>query len=137
MWIPSHSGIHGNEKADKIAKFATNSSAGETKQITYQEADHWLREETKKNWNTRYRNSETAKHYRQLFPTIFETTSQEHLSRRCQVIIFRLQTGQCQLRAHLYKIGQADSQLCTYCSSEETVHARSTSKLNIILRQMR
>ena len=48
MRTPNHSGIPGNEKADKIAKSATNSPAGETKQITYQEANHWLREETKK-----------------------------------------------------------------------------------------
>ena len=49
-----------------------------------------------------------------------ETTSQENPSCRYQVIIFRLQTGHCQLRAHLYKIVQVDSPRCTRCRSEKT-----------------
>ena len=38
----------GKEKADKIAKSAIHTPAGETKQITYQESDHWLSDEIKK-----------------------------------------------------------------------------------------
>ena len=45
--------------------------------------------------------------------------------RRYQVIILRLRTSPCQLRARLYKIGQVDPPTCggpTHCRSKETVY---------------
>ena len=107
QWIPSHCGLEGNERADQIAKQGVDQEQPQSN-TSYQEIKTILNKEMNDKWNSQH-------------PGANKKDSINKLSREGQVKIFRLRTGHCRLRSHLYKkfkIG--DTSLCN-CNTQKDV----------------
>ena len=101
QWIPSHCGLYGNEKADSLAKEASSSEQPE-EATSYEEEKTLIKRNQQEFWKTRHPNENKKDPY-------------YLLTRREQVIVFRLRTGHNKLRRHLYnklKIGDTDQCPC-------------------------
>ena len=101
QWIPSHCNIHGNEKADTLAKEGSTEPQADST-ATFREEKTIIKNKMKSKWKARCPNSNAADPY-------------YRLNRREQVIIFRLRTGHNRLRYHLYrkfKIGMTERCPC-------------------------
>ena len=106
QWVPSHIGLLGNDKADCLAKQGSRMQQPEVPS-SYREIRTILRQKFLEDW--RESNSYNP--------------AQDDIHRldRCgQSTIFRLRTGHCGLRKHLFRIGQTDTPLCP-CGEEQTV----------------
>ena len=105
QWIPSHCGVSGNEKADKLSKEASKCVQQEN-QVTYHEIKTIIRNKiSKKNRDqTSMREDHIGK-----------------LNRQEQVMIFRLRTGHCQLLSHMYKLKLAHTNECPCNTGIQTV----------------
>ena len=101
QWIPSHCGLYGNEKADILAKEASKSEQTD-KATSYEEEKTLIKRKMQEEWN-------------KMHPSKNKTDPYYQLTRREQVIVFRLRTGHNKLRRHLYnkfKIGDTDMCPC-------------------------
>ena len=99
QWIPSHTGIHGNEVADQLAKEGSKKQQPKSKP-SYQEAKTLIR--NKRLADFKHRNGGYNPHQDTL----------RLISRHEQTMIFRLRTGHCRLRSHMKKSGIEKSALC-------------------------
>ena len=105
QWIPAHCGIAGNERADRLAK-----EGGRQTQHLPNQSYREVKTLIKSRWASAFR--EKMGGYQ---PT---KDSIHHFERAEQTAIFRLRTGHCGLRAHLKRIGVAESSLCS-CEMED------------------
>lgn len=124
IWIPSHKGIPGNERADSLAKSAI--VQGRDTQISIprkeftnlwksnirMEAEDWCFTESKHRGNFFCQNFLRGKS----FPWFKEFS----LHRRTVTAINRLRSDHTSLRTSLFKLKIVDSPLCPHCGEEET-----------------
>ena len=108
QWIPARCGIKGNEKADNLAKEGRRLPQPETS-MSYREAKTVIKHRWKANFTQK--TDGYKPHHDHL----------NSLSRPEQSTIFRLRTGHCGLRAHLKKIGIAESSMCD-CPCSTRLH---------------
>ena len=97
QWIPAHCGLAGNEEADRLAKSGSRLEQ-ENQPISYKEAKTLVK-----------------RHFRTLWEETHSHPSDDqmpHLQRQQQTTIFRLRTGHCRLRAHLYRLGISHTPDC-------------------------
>nr|KAG5705581.1 hypothetical protein BaRGS_034779 [Batillaria attramentaria] len=107
QWVPAHIGLSGNERADHLAKEGSQLPQP-TIPATYEEAKTLIRSRFHRDWvslNDGYRADQDP----------IRT-----LERRHQTTIYRLRTGHCGLRAHLKRIGVADTALCQCGLADQT-----------------
>jgi ribonuclease HI len=100
QWIPSHCGVEGNERADRLAKAGAS--------------------------ETQLDNKVTISEKKAIAKTLFRTPtvkdSYHQLTRQQQVVIFRLRTGHCRLNQHMYKkFRLTESPKCHCGEDDETV----------------
>ena len=88
QWIPSHSGVGGNEEADWLSKMGSKLEQS-AQPMSYNEAKTFLRNNFRTEWQQR-------------LDIGTEEDSIHQLDRAAQVTIFRLRTGHCQVLSHLH-----------------------------------
>ncbi|BFY98463.1 hypothetical protein BsWGS_01503 [Bradybaena similaris] len=98
QWIPSHCGIAGNEIADTLSKTGSNQNQY-SHPVDYKEAKTIIRNKCRTDW----------KHRLQIDNRLDPI---QLLSRHAQTTIFRLRTGHCRLRSHLYRLGITHTDEC-------------------------
>ena len=142
-WVKAHSGIKGNEMADREAKRAAHAAASlppddptllsiddETSFLSTQSALTRCREQ----WNNQWVNpaqSHIHEHTKQLLPTIDDATELFHsvlvkLRTPHRRLIMRLLSGHVKLDDYMETISISPSPYCAYCSTkgndiEETI----------------
>lgn len=107
QWVPAHVGLSGNEHADRLAKEGSQLTQPNTS-VTYEEAKTLLRSRFRRDWASL--NDGYQAHQDPI----------QTLERRHQTTIFRLRTGHCGLRAHLKRIGVANTALCQCEQADQT-----------------
>ena len=125
IWVPSHSGIYGNEMADKLAKLETSNSPPNAfgqiarKQIdvsiNFLEMKSIIKNYVYTLWDKLYKSSVTGSFYKFIFPSVFVSSSS------CSPIFFRLRTGHCKLKYHLSRLQIYPSGVCPFCPALEDV----------------
>lgn len=115
QWIPSHCGILGNEKADKLAKEGAQQDQEENA-VSFTEMKTIIKS---------------------LHKTPQQQDSYHQLSRPEQTTIFRLRTGHNKLNQHLYRVMKViPSPMCPCGEAEQnTEHLLQTCKLHQAHRQ--
>ena len=117
QWIPAHRGIRGNEKADELAKEGSKMDQPPTR-LSYREARTLI----KHRWSTPFTNNHLGYKPHQ--------DPLHLLTRAQQTTIFRLRTGHCYLKAHLRRIGVAESARCDCGEGDQTpAHVLQTCPL--------
>jgi len=123
VWIPSHVGIAGNERADHLAKSATEGVAECHIPVTQEISDAYndIHKYIENIWQKTYDASKTGAQYRLLEPKISRKIKYSAKQRDKEVTITRLRLGKCRLNCYLHKIGCHENGLCDACGEPETI----------------
>ncbi|CAI6367276.1 unnamed protein product [Macrosiphum euphorbiae] len=119
-WIPSHTGIEGNERADMMAKQATSDQTIEvlyslSKDDLKREAKHFITNLWRKEWHLLRDNK-----LREIKPTTDRWINPTNLTRQQEVILTRLRIGHT-WHTHKHLMDKTDLEPCITCGSEISI----------------
>ena len=122
QWIPGHSGVHGNEKADVLAKQGS-SREQPTKPTNMQTVRQIMRNNIKEEWLNRWTAGSTGRAMYREMTAPKKKDSINCLNRRDQCTIFQWRTTHARVNAHLNRTDPLHPPLCRHCSGpQETTH---------------
>lgn len=129
QWIPSHSGISGNESADVTAKRFASLDHTSPFSPPLPDVLHHIKTTTLQRWQQHYDEVSKVKgrfHY-SIQPSVsltpWFTEFCDTLTRHDIAVLTRLRTGHSKTKARLYSMKLADSPLCSTCNvPEDEVH---------------
>ena len=119
IWIPSHIGIEGNEKADLAAKEAAKQRF-HTHPLSSRDIRRYNNEKVQEMWNDTWKKLQPTKlsHIR----SSLNENCQPHLeTRRAQTIISRLRIGHSSL-THRHLLNKSSPPTCFYCNSPASLY---------------
>ncbi|KAI5720407.1 hypothetical protein M8J77_006141 [Diaphorina citri] len=119
IWVPSHAGIHGNEKADQLATHAFDNSLP----VDFTVDSNDLKTELKKRIFDGWRSEwllEADNNLRQIKNNVSPTILPPKLNRREQVAITRLRLGHTHL-THNYLMNRSSPPSCDSCHQNLSV----------------
>ena len=105
QWIPAHCGLSGNEEADKLAKSGSRLEQP-NHPVSYREAKTLVKRQNRQLWEQQHSHP--------------PDDQMAHLQRHQQTTIFRLRTGHCRLRAHMYRLGLSHTPDCPCETGSQT-----------------
>lgn len=122
-WIPSHTGITGNEIADSFAKDSIQTGTLEHYYVLSQDLLSWAKVLLNKAWNNAWSRSlrQKGRHYGDIQPEISVRpwfSRFRNIDKQTSSTICRLRLGHTCSPEHLFKIGVRDSPMCD-CGQEE------------------
>lgn len=117
MWVPSHIGIPGNEKADRTAREAINITEYTATNIQTQDIKNYLKDKVNTKWKTHW-NSVTQCHLKRIKEESEYWTPLDN--RKEQVVLTRLRIGHTLLtHKHIFERGEPTK--CDTCNTNITV----------------
>ncbi len=118
VWIPSHAGINGNERADGLAaKGADKPTIDHNVRLEINDAYYISNAIIKQIWQQMWDEEKTGRAYYRLQPKIQRQTKLSQSNRNNEVTLTRLQLGKCNLKAYL----RDSDGLCPACKKSETI----------------
>ena len=121
QWVPGHTDLPGNDKADRLAKQGSSSNQPQ-KAITQQTAKMIIQQNYKEEWMNLWANGVTGRTVYEHMNTTKSKDPIKYISRKEQCTIFRLRTQHIPLNAHLNRLNPEHPPLCELCDEPyETV----------------
>jgi ribonuclease HI len=123
-WIRGHSGIHGNEVADKVANLAHSNNRTARSQVCFEEWICTIKTLINQEWVRRWSAEvqETGKGiFRWSLGPAITYVDYGMLPRPVECAVSRLRMGHAGVDAHLARFNMADSSNCSACGVEGTV----------------
>ena len=127
IWIPAHAGITGNEKADQLAKDASNESCSSNIEITSSDLIRMNKEKMWEEWqNTWYEgvileSTQLTKIVIKVKKVPWFKSVTVNNKRGFVSTMIRLRSGHGIFPKHLQRIGVRNDDLCDYCDSVGTL----------------
>ena len=121
QWIPGHTNLFGNEKADALAKKGSK-LAQPTRPVTLQTTKQKIKQNYKKDWMRKWASGPTARKVYNHMNQVNPNDNLQKLKRKDQTTIFRLRTQHIPLNYHLNRFNPEKPPHCVLCDDPyETV----------------
>lgn len=138
VWVPSHTNITGNEKADTLAKKGTNFDTYLNYKLDPQNYLPTLKKQLWEQWQLEWQNTTRVKGrwyagFQPFFPKKPWFSKFPYSGRRHITTIIRMRTGHCLTSEHKFRIGVADNPLCECGQIEDLNHLIFDCPINVTL----
>ena len=136
IWTPAHTGVVGNERADKLAKQALQRD-GIPVPLELKEAYSFADSNITIKWQSQWDSTDKGRLYHLIEPVVSNKIKYTNTNRDKETTITRLRLGKCYMNHYLHQISVHSTGLCEQCHSgqpESIEHFMFICKANNELR---